>query len=494
MMNAERHGLGAMRAANLLLAGAGGLCALAFLYFLYHYTWTGNRQFTSAFGPLIYYVVPAALSALFFLSLRLRPRLKARLTLATTSTVLILVAAELFLEAARPAPTIWSIMSPQEQAHLVRTAQEQGITYDTRGQAQVVIDLRAKGVDAVPFVFPHDVFVPQQDGSLKSPVTVDGNEIAVLGAISGKTTVFCNEDGHWLDYQSDEHGFRNPPGIWSSPSVDVAVIGDSFGHGMCVAEDRSLTGLIRKRYPSLLNLAISSTGPVVGLADLHEYAAQFRPKLVLWFFYEENDFADLRHERKSPVLMRYLTRGFSQGLRERQAEIDGALGDWATNWIASAPRSIVGTGTATMALPRFVTFGDLRERLHLVLGAEAAANGLTNHRMVTPDEVELLAQILSDAKTTVNSWGGSLYLVYLPERERYTDYGMAKLDETIREHVRRTTRSLQIPMIDVHPAFEAHGDPVGMFPFRLRGHYNEAGFQLAAETVLRSLPTTLVSQ
>ena len=68
---------GATMAANLMLAGAGGLCSLAFLYFLYHYSWTGDRQFTSAFGPLIYYVVPASLSVLFFLSLRLRPGPKA---------------------------------------------------------------------------------------------------------------------------------------------------------------------------------------------------------------------------------------------------------------------------------------------------------------------------------------------------------------------------------------------------------------------------------
>ena len=107
--------------------------------------------------------------------------------------------------------------------------------------------------------------------------------------------------------------------------------------------------------------------------------------------------------------------------------------------------------------------------------------------------MELLAAILSNAKATVSSWGGALSLVYLPERERYTDSHRAALDETIRGHVLRTAAALRLPIIDVHPAFQAHGDPVGLFPFRLRGHYNEEGNRLAGETVLRALPSTLVS-
>ena len=46
-------------------------------------------------------------------------------------------------------------------------------------------------------------------------------------------------------------------------------------------------------------------------------------------------------------------------------------------------------------------------------------------------------------------------------------------------------RELGLPLIDVHPAFEAHHDPLSLFPFRGFGHYNEAGHALVAQTVLR---------
>ena len=42
-------------------------------------------------------------------------------------------------------------------------------------------------------------------------------------------------------------------------------------------------------------------------------------------------------------------------------------------------------------------------------------------------------------------------------------------------------------MIDVEPAFEARPDPLSLFPFRRFGHYNEAGNQIVAATVLEAL-------
>ena len=104
--------------------------------------------------------------------------------------------------------------------------------------------------------------------------------------------------------------------------------------------------------------------------------------------------------------------------------------------------------------------------------------------------MELLAAILSHAKLSVSSWGGKVYLVYLPERERYAFPKTAELDDRIREHLLRLAGSLGIPVIDVHSAFESHGDPLSLFPFRRGGHYNVEGHNLIGETVLRSLVTT----
>jgi hypothetical protein len=101
--------------------------------------------------------------------------------------------------------------------------------------------------------------------------------------------------------------------------------------------------------------------------------------------------------------------------------------------------------------------------------------------------MDLFGAIVAEARRTVDGWGGSLYLVYLPERERYAVPSVAELDETNRARVRAIADSLGVPVIDIHEAFEAHGDPLALFPFRRRGHYNEEGHRLVGNAALAAI-------
>jgi hypothetical protein len=139
-------------------------------------------------------------------------------------------------------------------------------------------------------------------------------------------------------------------------------------------------------------------------------------------------------------------------------------------------------------LPAAVRLGSLRNRLGLVHGA--LPNGKSvDSRVISEDTIGAWAAILSEAKRTVSSWGGQIYLVYLPERERYAVARTAELDDEIHETVMRVTRSLGLTVIDVHAAFRSQGDPLEFFPFRVRGHYNEQGHRFVGETVLEALST-----
>jgi hypothetical protein len=154
--------------------------------------------------------------------------------------------------------------------------------------------------------------------------------------------------------------------------------------------------------------------------------------------------------------------------------------------MSTATIGVVGNGKAvSFGLPAVLGLGNLRERLRLVHGT--AASSPLDHRVVTNDAVALLTATLSHAKTTVSSWGGTLHLVYLPERERYAISQTARFDDEIRRRVLAVADSLALPVIDIHSAFQSDRDPLRLFPFRRRGHYNEEGHQLVADTVLRSL-------
>jgi hypothetical protein len=56
-----------------------------------------------------------------------------------------------------------------------------------------------------------------------------------------------------------------------------------------------------------------------------------------------------------------------------------------------------------------------------------------------------------------------------------------------REEVLQTAASLKIPIIDIHAAFQSHGDPLSLFPFRRSGHYSIEGNQILAAAVLGRL-------
>ena len=66
-------------------------------------------------------------------------------------------------------------------------------------------------------------------------------------------------------------------------------VGDSFTHGACVPSEDNFVGVIRADHPATANLGMDSNGPLLMLASLKEYALRFRPKTVLWFYFEGND-------------------------------------------------------------------------------------------------------------------------------------------------------------------------------------------------------------
>ena len=336
----------------------------------------------------------------------------------------------------------------------------------------------------------------QNDGTMKSLISINGAEVLPLAGMANKLVVVCNEGGQFLTYRSDQHGFNNPQQVWHTP-IDIVAVGDSFTQGWCVAPNSNFVSLIRQRYPGTLNLGIEGNGPLTMLATLKEYAEIVRPKLVLWFYFEGNDLQDLNKERQSPLLNRYLTTNeFSQHLSSRQAEIDHALSaylDTVTNKnqllvkLEEISEVIADADKLPGALENIAKLSQLRQRLGLVYGVtiNASPEVELNEPSSQPVlEIDLLYEILSRAKKLVSEWGGNLYFVYLPARTRYVQGQEVNMR---RYAVLRTVSKAGVPVIDMHPVFMARKDPLSLFPLRISDHYNEEGNRLVAEEVLRSI-------
>jgi hypothetical protein len=194
--------------------------------------------------------------------------------------------------------------------------------------------------------------------------------------------------------------------------------------------------------------------------------------------FEGNDFADLINEAQSPLLMRYLERDFSQGLRYHQSEIDAAL---ELHWVGALEEARTRwPEEAAPGIPGVIRFQGWRSSLRQLRRSD-------NRQQEQKRSIGLLADVIAEAKMTADSWGGRIYLVYLPERQRFANSRAASQSENKRRVVMEVASSLGVEFIDIPAAFRSSGDPLELFPFRRRGHYNDAGHRVVGETVLRKI-------
>lgn len=422
-------------------------------------------------------VLAALLGVFLLLMLRARDSWRSSVALCLISAIPLLYLFELYLGRSKTTPA--------------SSARRAGRTWDNRNQTEVLSDLSLRGAKAFPLLSPSTVYKLNRAG-----ITVDGKKLLPLGGISNVWTSFGNETGKFAVYYSDEHGFTNPPSVWASPTLDIALVGDSFTQGAYVQPEDNITRLLREHYAKVLNLGMTGNGPLVELASLKEYLPAFRPRVVLWMFYE-NDISDLRQESAVPALLRYLEPGFSQGLVRRQAEIDLGLRKLAQEaerttspWPRTWPETLSAAGLTRARTPLWiqdVVMGENTTRFIGFLRLATLRNSVNAALMFSAkaeSNSDLLSQILKTANDEVGRWGGSLYFVYLPSWEEIHDDRASV--QGLRARMRATVKALDIRMIDLYPRLKQESKSQELFAYPF-SHYDEVGYHAAGEAIMEEL-------
>ena len=414
---------------------------------------------------------------LFSKARKWREEIKIKFSLVVITIGACVYLAEIYLQFNSPVPRYLK--------ETVRRAKERGITYDTRKKFEVIEDLRKKGIDAYPPVFP-SVVSGQRDN-------IEGKWLLPLGGISLETTLLGNESGTYSIYISDEHGFNNPHGLYTDGELDFLLLGDSFIHGCFVEQSETISEQLREEGYRTLNLGYGGNGPFMELATIKEYGEILKPKIVLWFFFEGNDLHDIVRDEKDPILMKYLKENYSQGLFYKQSEIDEFLISFVEKREPSNP-DFTYLQTPFMRIARLVNIRDLL--INIMHHPPVYSLPTIDCIHVYP----LLEEILKKANNIVLRWGGRLCFVYLPMRaryleldeiENYVDYlsrdQILSIDE-YREQVLSIVGHLNIPKIDIHnEVFIIQSDPLSLFPYELGFHYNSRGYEMVAKAIARSL-------
>ncbi len=414
-------------------------------------------------------VVPAAVAAAAFAALRLPRSARRMLALGLVSAVAGLYAAELYFGFVDP------------RCGPCATGRGE-VRFDGRGKIEVISDLRARGIEAYPATRAKNLLVPGAGGGLEPVLAGADGGLLPLASLPGKTVVACNENGQWMIYRADEHGFHNPPGLWTGRSPRIVLIGDSFVQGNCVASEDNIAGWLRKDGAEVLNLGVDGSGPLAKLAIFREYVEALRPETVVWFYYEGNDLTkDLSLEMRSAMLRAYARDdGFRQNLAERREEVATGLKTYLDRHMREAIARVDHPWERLVAALKLAL---VRGRLGLGRVSLGLIDGATE------EQFALFGRILSSAARRVGSWGGRMVFVYLPESDRY--FGSernGRIRARIRRRVLATAEALGLPIVDVGDAFARVSDPRRLFTYP-GSHYNAEGYELTARAVRDALAT-----
>jgi len=327
---------------------------------------------------------------------------------------------------------------------------------DNRTPYEVLTDLRKKGYNPVPFLTP-DYFLQHQ------PLNIGAKTVYPLGGVSESLTVLCNEGGRWATYQSDEHGFNNPTGLYNPGQVDIVADGDSYTQGDCVNPKDNAIGVIRQTYPRTINLGLGGGAFLDRLAVFREYVQRLKPKVVLWI-YTENTMYNISPEGP---LLEYFQENYSQGLYDMQPQLDQSY------------KALIGKEEKEKFLEKKLNGFWIRVILlwHIRNDIEQFPHQLASifKKQDVSDQKKINFQkILKIMSGRARQWGGKLVFVYIPENDPHSDH----------DAIVSMVRGLNVPVVDLLPMVNSQPDVMSLYPLRMYAHFNEKGYKLMGETIL----------
>jgi len=435
----------------------------------------------------IYYGMPLVAALLGMAVLRRPPALRANFALLVLSLGFAAYLAEATVRATDrlrgPSRAVAAECAGAMFRGVCAAARAQGLPFDTRSAPEVLAEADDSTLTP-PFVTGgHLLAYP--------PDSVTAEAVFGLGFVSRSRILLCNESGRWIEFQSDEYGFRNPQGAHSA-DVEAVLLGDSFAQGYCVEEGDTPAAAFREAGVGVLSLGIGGAGPLRELAALREYATPLAPPVVFWMFYDGNDPSDLNVEAGLPELRRYTDPGYAQALRTRQPLIDAYIrsqteimygrgappaSDGADEGGTARASGTPGSGAGRAdALLGFALLRSVRSLL-----GRSSAGRPTQPLFNRP----LFERALAVADTSVRAWGGRMYLVYIPSAQT-----LRGDPELLRLHddVSALARELGLPLIDALETLSHEPDPLSHFPFRLGLHYTPEAYRILARLMLEALP------
>jgi hypothetical protein len=215
---------------------------------------------------------------------------------------------------------------------------------------------------------------------------------------------------HPITVTRDAHGYRN---VQHAAQADVVLIGDSYVEGRYVSDDQTVSSFLQARLGrTVANLAVAGYGTAQELIVLEKDGLRFKPRIVLWFFFEGND---LYNDHAFENTLAATPEMRTAGLTERH-------GWWRRSFLRSALAEVrlLLHAIVPRQCPHFgvLTIGDHRGKT-VLFGPEAGVpwTDFERHRW------ESARKTLSEAARFTRERDIDFLLVYVPIKFRvYRDF------------------------------------------------------------------------
>ena len=284
-----------------------------------------------------------------------------------------------------------------------------------------------------------------------------------LGGISNEYTLFCNQEGQYVFYNSDRYGFRNNDNLWDK-KIDAVLLGDSFAQGACV-ENTISENLNKVKNFNLINLGYQGSGPLKMYGALKEYGVDLRPKYIVWMYQSYSALADLRHEMENDILIGYLNKDYKQNLKKFSNKVN--------NFLINVLSEKVKFDTDL----KFSHTIKLYKTRHLIIKLFEKENDYNND-----NEFEKFKIIFENTVELSNEIDSEIIFVFFSELDylRLKDYINA--DKKILEYI----DSKNIKKINIYEIMKNNSNFETFFPFEGKyhfGHFNEKGYKIVSDEI-----------
>ncbi len=378
---------------------------------------------------------------------------------------------------------------PSEQKNMVdvkntriKLAIEKKINFDVRSQEQVYVDLKSKNES----IKPGFLYAKHFNNLKIFKEAKKNNEIIPFRGPINSLTVSCAEDLQYKLIKNDKYGFKNNNIIYEK-KIQNFLLGDSYAEGLCENNKNDIAGHLNEKKIYTVNLGVTGTGPLISLAILREFGNYFKPKNVIYLYFEGNDLDELNYEKEDATLTKYLIDNFNQDYLNKYDDIKSFLVK-----AEQETEKIIYAKSKNSFLPNKKNkFDILKAHLKDILEINNLRN-IFKYKILKKQEkfydLNLLYKTVEKMNNDTKKWNGNYIFVYVPTWSRYftkfTKYD-AKID--LKKEIINNLNSKNIKVLDLTDYFDKIDNIEQYYPLDFLGHYNSKGYKKIAEIIEKSL-------